>query len=82
MDRGNFWSAICFARMKTFSPFQSFDSISGGEQMKKMFSLLLLGSFLALAWAAGAQNPDPLTGKWWTEEKDAQIEIYACEGKF
>jgi uncharacterized protein (DUF2147 family) len=50
--------------------------------MKKMFSLLLLGSFLALAWAAGAQNPDPLTGKWWNEEKDAQIEIYACDGKF
>jgi len=50
--------------------------------MKKIFSLLLLGFFLALGSAAGAQNPDLLPGKWWNEEKDAQIEIYACEGKF
>ena len=41
---------------------------------------------LAIAWlltsATHAQNPEAIVGKWWNQEKEAQIEIYACEGKF
>ncbi len=50
--------------------------------MKKVSMLLPLGILLMLASVAIAQNPEALLGKWWTEEKDAQIEIYPCEGKF
>ena len=50
--------------------------------MKKIFMVLPLGILLMLASAAIAQNPEALVGKWWNEEKDTQIEIYPCEGKF
>ncbi len=41
-----------------------------------------LGIALLLAPAIHAQNPDAVVGKWWNQEKEAQIEIYACEGKY
>ncbi len=41
-----------------------------------------LAIILILAPPAIAQNPENLVGRWWNEEKDAQIEIYPCEGKF
>ena len=50
--------------------------------MKRILMLLPLGIILILASAVVAQNPEPIVGKWWNEEKDAQIEIYPCEGKF
>ncbi len=37
---------------------------------------------LCMVPAAGAQSPDAVLGKWWNEEKDAQVEIYSCEGKY
>ena len=47
---------------------------------------VVIFSVLAAAWllssVARAQNPDAIVGKWWNQEKEAQIEIYACEGKF
>ena len=49
--------------------------------MKKILVLLPLGIILILASVAVAQDPEPFVGKWWTEERDAQIEIYSCEGK-
>ncbi len=29
-----------------------------------------------------AQNQDAIGGKWWNQEKDAQIEIYTCNEKY
>ncbi len=49
--------------------------------MKKLSVIISLGIFFILATAAAAQKPDAIVGKWWNEEKDAQIEIYPCEGK-
>ena len=49
--------------------------------MKRIIMLLPLEIMLILASTAAAQDPEPFVGKWWTEEKDAQIEIYVCEGK-
>ena len=41
-----------------------------------------LGIALLLTPAIHAQNPDAVVGKWWNQEKEAQIEIYASEGKY
>ncbi len=41
-----------------------------------------MGVGLLLASAVHAQNPDAIVGKWWNQEKEAQIEIYACDGKY
>ena len=49
--------------------------------MKKIFMVLTLGFFLVVASSAGSQKAEAIVGKWWNEEKDAQIEIYPCEGK-
>ncbi len=50
--------------------------------MKKLALILSLGVLLISASAAAGQGPGAILGKWWNEEKDAQIEIYPCEGKF
>ena len=50
--------------------------------MKKIFMVLPLEILLMLCSTAIAQNPEGLVGKWWNEERDAQIEIYPGEGKF
>lgn len=49
--------------------------------MKKGIFLAASILFL-LAFSVHAQTPDAIAGKWWNQEKDAQIEIYPCEGKF
>jgi uncharacterized protein (DUF2147 family) len=45
---------------------------------------LILGIWipLLLAYATHGQNPETIVGKWWNQEKEAQIEIYACESKY
>ena len=50
--------------------------------MKKLFMIISLGILWMLASIAVAQNPEALLGKWSTEDGDAQIEIFPCEGKF
>ncbi|MFB3924897.1 MAG: DUF2147 domain-containing protein [Syntrophales bacterium] len=50
--------------------------------MKKsgiVWMAVLLFIAAAPAYAAGS---DAVIGKWWNQEKDAQIEIYTCNGKF
>jgi uncharacterized protein (DUF2147 family) len=53
-----------------------------GEGMKKTLIIFGIWIPLLLASAAHAQNPEAIVGKWWNQEKEAQIEIYACEGKY
>ena len=50
--------------------------------MKRVTAVLSL--MLVLGWASNsvAQKGDAVVGKWWNEEKDAQIEVYPCEGKY
>jgi uncharacterized protein (DUF2147 family) len=50
--------------------------------MKRVTAVLSL--VLLLGWASNsvAQKGDAVVGKWWNEEKDAQIEVYPCEGKY
>ena len=33
------------------------------------------------AFSALAQKSEAIVGKWWNEEKDAQVEIYSCDAK-
>ena len=50
--------------------------------MKKIFCLLAIGMVLLFSSVVLAQNQDAIVGKWWNQEKDAQIEIYPCDGKY
>jgi uncharacterized protein (DUF2147 family) len=50
--------------------------------MKRFLTALSLAIILMLASTAAAQKPDAIVGTWWNEEKDAQIEIYPCEGRY
>jgi uncharacterized protein (DUF2147 family) len=50
--------------------------------MKRFLLVLPLAITLILASTAAAQKPDAIVGKWLVEEKDSQIEIYPCEGRF
>jgi len=50
--------------------------------MKKLFFLFILSMVLFSPFMVPAQNQDAIAGKWWNQEKDAQIEIYACNGKY
>ncbi len=50
--------------------------------MRKFSISLWMALVLCMVPAAGAQSPDAVLGKWWNEEKDAQVEIYSCEGKY
>jgi len=50
--------------------------------MKRFLVVLPLAITLIMASPAAAQKPDAIGGTWWNEEKDAQIEVYPCEGKF
>ncbi len=44
--------------------------------------VLVFGAALLLTIFTHAQNPDAILGKWWTQEKDSQIEIYPCDEKY
>ncbi len=46
-----------------------------------IFIIIGLALCLSAASTALAQNPDAVLGKWLIEEKDAQIEVFSCEGK-
>ena len=50
--------------------------------MKKFSFLLAMGTVLLLVSTVQAQNPGAILGKWWNEEKDAQIEVYSCQGLY
>lgn len=50
--------------------------------MKKTFIILGMAVALLLASPVNSQNPDAIVGKWWNQEKEAQIEIYPCDGKY
>lgn len=50
--------------------------------MKKISFLFILIMVWFPPFVVRAQNQDAILGKWWNEEKDAQIEIYACDGKY
>jgi uncharacterized protein (DUF2147 family) len=50
--------------------------------MKRFLVVLPLAITLIMASPAAAQKPDAIGGTWWNEEKDAQIEVSPCEGKF
>jgi len=50
--------------------------------MKKSFIILAVSMIVLLVSGVQAQNQDAIVGKWWNQEKDAQIEIYPCEGKY
>jgi uncharacterized protein (DUF2147 family) len=50
--------------------------------MRKNIFIFGLGFLLILApWVHG-QDPEAIGGKWWNQEKEAQIEIYPCAGKY
>jgi uncharacterized protein (DUF2147 family) len=49
--------------------------------MKRTLMIFAMGVALLLASTVHVQSPDSVVGKWWNEEKDAHIEIYACDGK-
>ncbi len=49
--------------------------------MKKIFVIFGM-AFALLASPVHSQNPEGIVGKWWNQEKDAQIEIYPCDGKY
>ncbi len=38
--------------------------------------------FLLLVFDLHAQTPDAILGTWWNQEKEAQIEIYKCDGRY
>ncbi len=48
----------------------------------RILSFLGATILCAMILTAGAQTRDDVLGKWWNEEKDAQVEIYSCEGKY
>ena len=50
--------------------------------MKRYFCFFVLGIALLIPLMVQAQNQDAILGKWWNEEKDGQIEIYSCDGKY
>ncbi len=43
---------------------------------------LAAGIFFLLVFDLHAQSPDAILGTWWNQEKEAQIEIYQCDGKY
>jgi uncharacterized protein (DUF2147 family) len=50
--------------------------------MKRFLAALSLASVISFGSVAAAPKPEDIVGKWWNEEKDAQIEIYPCEGRY
>jgi uncharacterized protein (DUF2147 family) len=50
--------------------------------MRETLIIFGISISLLLASATHAQNPEAIVGKWWNQEKEAQIEIYVCEGKY
>lgn len=40
------------------------------------------GIFLLLISAAYAQEGDRILGKWFTDKKEAVVEVYLCDGKY
>lgn len=50
--------------------------------MRETLIIFGISISLLLASATHAQNPEAIVGKWWSQEKEAQIEIYVCEGKY
>ena len=50
--------------------------------MRNVLNHFVLAAALLLTSAAHAQNPDAIVGKWWNQEKDAQIEVYVCDAKY
>jgi uncharacterized protein (DUF2147 family) len=46
-----------------------------------LFVVIALALSLFLTSPVLAQNPDAVLGKWLIEEKDAQIEVFSCDGK-
>ncbi|MDH4265339.1 MAG: DUF2147 domain-containing protein [Deltaproteobacteria bacterium] len=50
--------------------------------MKKIFWIFAVATALLFSAVVQAQNQDALLGKWWNQEKEAQIEIYSCDGKY
>jgi len=50
--------------------------------MKRIPALFAPVILLLLISTASAQKPEAIVGKWLVEEKDTQIEIYPCEGKY
>ena len=50
--------------------------------MKKIFMILGMGIAMILCSLAAAQTPDAVAGKWWNQEKEAQIQIEPCDGKY
>ena len=50
--------------------------------MKKTLIIFGMAVALLLASRVHSQNPDAIVGIWWNQEKEAQIEIYPCDGKY
>jgi uncharacterized protein (DUF2147 family) len=50
--------------------------------MKKTFIIFGMAVALLLSSRVYSQNPDAIVGIWWNQEKEAQIEIYPCDGKY
>jgi len=50
--------------------------------MRKVLGTAVMGVVFFLAATAYGENADALLGKWWNQEKDVQIEIYSCDGKY
>jgi uncharacterized protein (DUF2147 family) len=50
--------------------------------MKKLFCILAMAMALLFSSVVQAQNQDAIVGRWWNQEKEAQIEIYPCDGKY
>jgi uncharacterized protein (DUF2147 family) len=49
---------------------------------KNFLGILALGVACLFSSAAHAQNQDAIVGKWLNQEKEAQIEIAPCGGKY
>jgi uncharacterized protein (DUF2147 family) len=50
--------------------------------MKKIFIIFGMAVALLLSSRVYSQNPDAIVGVWLNQEKEAQIEIYPCDGKY
>ncbi|MCJ7495536.1 MAG: DUF2147 domain-containing protein [Deltaproteobacteria bacterium] len=50
--------------------------------MKKLFCILAMAMAFLFSSVVQAQNQDAIVEKWWNQEKEAQIEIYPCDGKY
>jgi uncharacterized protein (DUF2147 family) len=50
--------------------------------MKNTFIIFGMAAALLVASPVHSQDPQAIVGKWWNQEKEAQIEIYLSNGQY